>query len=121
MQERNRRPWLPPTRRGVELNRVRYVWTNRCTHSDVMSTANTTTILPTKVSRSSRKLKLPLSSGDGGAFAARAEPVLSLPKARQHRLMVQERDIFMSRLRQERIERSQLENWAAVKLQAVAR
>ena len=121
MVKARRRPWLPPTRRGVELNRVRYVWTNRCTHSDVMSTANTTTILATKVTGSRRKLKLPLSGADGGAFATRSEPVLSLPKARQHRLMVQERDLFMSRLRQERIERSQLENWAAVKLQSVAR
>lgn len=51
----------------------------------------------------------------------RSLPALAVPAARLHRELLLERDAFMAQLAREREEKTQLENWAATRIQACYR
>lgn len=88
----------------------------RSTHSDVMTVTTTALSVTNTKTRNGelRRIQLP-------SFLEERPPVLSMPPRRKIRALVRERDIFMSRLQAERRGRSQLENWAAIKLQTQVR
>ena len=104
----------------MDLLYPRYLWVNRTTHSDVMSTATTTSIYassskPVKEDRLSRKISLP--KFNGGSL----EPLIQIPAAKRNKALLKEREEFMERLARERRERAELERWAATTIQALAR
>ena len=116
----------PSVMRPLVLHPVRYLWTNRSTHSDVMATSTTTEIsalggatkLPSRGASSSggfsRTIQLPSFLGTHLASH------VSVPSNKAAAL-VRERDAFMRRLEQERNDRSVLETWAAIRIQAIVR
>jgi hypothetical protein len=93
---------------------VRYLWMNRSTHSDVMATSTTTEI--NKVNnKSGLSIQLPSFTGK------HLSPHVSVPSKRKSMALVKERDQFMARLEKERNDRSILETWAIIRIQALAR
>ena len=103
-------------RRAVDLCPVSSIWVTRSTHSDVMTVTTTSQVVTNTKTRNGelRRIQLP-------TFMEERPQVLSMPPRRKIRALVRERDLFMNRLRAEREGRSQLEHWAAVKLQTQVR
>ena len=104
----------------MDLLYPRYLWVNRTTHSDVMSTATTTVVYQTRIKlgkedRLSRKISLP--KFNGGSL----EPLIQIPAAKRNKALLKEREEFMERLARERQERAELERWAATTIQALVR
>ena len=104
----------------MDVLNPRYLWINRSTHSDVMSTATSISVYevpaaPSKNNSLSRKINLPTFKG-----AARI-PLIQIPAAKRSKALLKEREEFMARLARERDDRAELERWAATTIQALAR
>lgn len=138
-------------REGLRMTPVSYVFTNRTTHSDVMSVATTTLIAAPDGAPpppGPAGLGLTLSSTGGAAGGLGSAPLRPMGGARAGELrriqlptklnpvplpaptkanrkraaqMVKERDEFMKRLNEEREQRAMQENLAACRIQAVFR
>ena len=112
------RPPKPVARCGhfapMLVHPVRYLWMNRSTHSDVMSTSTTTTIT---TANSKNGLSIQLPSFLGKHLSSH----VSVPSKRKSKALVKERDLFMQRLEQERNDRAILETWAIIRIQALGR
>ena len=100
----------------MDLCPVTTIWVSRSTHSDVMTVTTTSKVVTNTKTRNGelRRIQLP-------HFLENRPTILAMPPKRKVKALVRERDLFMSRLELERRNRAQLEEWAAMKLQAVAR
>jgi hypothetical protein len=109
-----------PYFQGLDETHVTFLTMNRLTSSDVFATTVTVqkklirqTSLSTKMmTHHKTKLKLP---------SPKAPMTLPIPRKRMNKILLSERDAFMSKLFQERAERNKLENWAATRIQALFR
>jgi len=64
-----------------------------------------------------RKIQLP-GFNQGGTGAP---PFISIPPRKKHRALLREREVFFARLQRERDMRTEIEVWAATRIQAIAR
>lgn len=114
-------------RSGLEPSPVVFLCCNRSTHSDVMSTTNTTRVSTldsnaggqrhnAELRRMDRLCNLPYRSA-----SAVQPPMVGIPIKRRNKQLLAERDDFMDRLLKERDDRLELETWAATCVQAHVR
>jgi hypothetical protein len=99
---------------GMEVSPVTMIWRNRSTHSDVMATV--TSLLGVH--------EMAEQGVGGGKVLGGGRTVLSslsIPASKQNRELGVERKLFLERLHKERAFRAQVENGAAIMIQASAR
>ena len=113
----NRGQFFVPSFGEQLLSPVTYTTSARCTQSDVMCVTTTTAAVSEERLQSNknsemRRIKLPF---------ARTGPMLSISDDRKNKVLLQERQQFMERLRCEREERAALEGGSATRVQACFR